>query len=642
MNAYVLRLVIVSTGLSVGLGAACTPSSGTTVGNPGIGGGVVSGTGGGSVSGTGGNTSSGSGGAASGGTGGGTTSGTGGKATTGGTGGTRAGTGGSASTGSGGGGVPGTGGATTTGSTGGAAPATSGTPLIGGVAFSTPSQSFKAQLAVSMTTAIAGAEIRYTVDGTLPTATSKLSAGTALIVTATTQLRAQAFVAGTASGLVSTAIYIARTFDLTSKLPIVIVDGYGKGQPTDKNVYKDAAVMIFEPVGGSASLTSLPTIATRAGYHIRGQSSASFPQKPYKLELWDNANADSKYAVLGMPADADWALIAPYYDRALIRNPFVYTLGKDMGMEAPRAQYAEVYVNYAARALGDADYQGIYWLTETIKNSGHRTNLKELETTDTTLPAISGGYIFKFDQAAAEEPKLVCTGSNPISTGIGTGSGAKGTCWSDLEVVDPDPLGAEQKAWLTTYIQTFHNALHATPIGDYAASIDVPSFVDYLIVNEVTRNVDAYVRSAYFFKDRDGKLKGGPLWDYNFALAVGGSTSIDPKGGWQYQGTRNINNWFPKLSGDAAFMAQVKTRYKALRTNLLSQASIDQRINMLIAPLDAAAVARDYAKWPVSTVLPGGHSGIVYGPSVATWDGQVQAMRDFITARLAWMDTQLQ
>jgi hypothetical protein len=535
------------------------------------------------------------------------------------------------------GGAPGSG-------AGGAAGAAAKATLLGAVAFSVPSQSFKTSLSVGMSTTVSGAEIRYTTDGTLPTASSMLYGGTALSLTATTQLRAQPFMGGTAAGAVSTAIYIARTFDLTSKVAIVIVDGYGKGQPTDKEVYKDAAVMIWEPVGGMASLTSLPTVATRAGYHIRGQSSASFPQKPYKLELRDNADNDAKYAVLGMPADADWALIAPYYDRALIRNPFVYTLGKDMGMEAPRTAYAEVYINYAARALGDTDYQGIYWVTETIKNNAHRTNLQELQPTDTTPPNVSGGYIFKFDQAAAEEPKLVCTGSNPISGGFGMMTGG-GTCWTDLEVIDPDPLGPEQKAWLTQYIQTFHNALHATPIGDYAASIDVASFVDYLIVNELTRNVDSYVRSAYFHKDREGKLKGGPLWDYNFSLAVGGSGTIAPApamNGWQFQGSRNVNNWFPKLGADAAFMAQVKTRYKALRGNLLSQASIDQRIAMLTAPLDAAAVARDFAKWPVSTVLPGGHSGIVYGPSVATWEGQVEAMRTFITARLAWMDMQLQ
>jgi len=164
-------------------------------------------------------------------------------------------------------------------------------------------------------------------------------------------------------------------------------------------------------------------------------------------------------------------------------------------------------------------------------------------------------------------------------------------------------------------------------------------------VNELTRNVDAYVRSAYYHKDREGKLKAGPLWDYNFSLAVGGQGTIAPApatNGFQFQGTRNVNNWYPKLTADPNFMSQVKARYKELRGTFLSQASIDARVTTLTGVLDAAAVARDYAKWPVGTVLPNGHSGIVYGPSVATWDGQVAAMKTFLMQRLAWMDTQLQ
>ncbi len=519
------------------------------------------------------------------------------------------------------------------------APAAATPTLIGAVTFSTPSQSFKGSLSVSMSTSVAGAEIRYTTDGTLPTVSSTLYASTPLALSATTQLRAQAFVGGMPSGALSTALYIARTFELSSDLPIVLVDGYGQGKPSDKDVYKDAAVMVFEPSGGMATVSALPNVATRAGYHVRGQSSANFPQTPYKLELWDNANKDADYPLLGMPADSDWALIPPYYDRALVRNPFVYTLGKELGMEAPRTQYAEVYLNYAARAMSDADYQGIYWFSETIKNNGVRTNLKQLKETDTQLPQISGGYIFKFDQAASEEPKLLCTGSEPISGGLGGGGGGRtGTCWVDLEVVDPDPLNAEQKAWLTQYVQQLHNALHATPIGDYAQFIDVASFVDYLLVSELTRNVDAYVRSAYFFKDRDGKLKGGPLWDYNFALGVGGAGTIDPAGGWQHAGSRNVNNWFPKLAADPAFITQVKARWATLRQGLMSQSALDQRITDLAKPL-TNAIVRDYAKWPVSSVMK--NTGIVRGPTVTTWAEQVQAMRTFVSARATWMDSQL-
>jgi hypothetical protein len=520
--------------------------------------------------------------------------------------------------------------------------------LIGDVVFSTPSQTFRDSIAVEMSTAISGAEIRYSTDGSLPTTAHTLYAGTPVALTATTQLRAMPFVAGTAAGAVSTALYIARTFDFTSDLPIVVVDGYGAGKPEDKDTYLDAAVMLFEVSGGMASIAALPNVATRAGYHVRGQSSANFPQTPYKLELWDNASADADYPVLGMPSDSDWALIPPYYDRALIRNPFVYTLGREMGLEAPRTAYAEVYLNYENRPLADTDYQGIYWVSETIKNAEVRTNLKQLDEMDTTEPKISGGYIFKFDQAAAEMPELVCTGSDPISGGFGQmPGGGGGTCWVDLEVIDPDPLNAESATWLTGYVQTLHDSLHATPIGDYAQFIDVPSFVDYLIVNELTRNVDAYVRSAYYHKQRAdsadpavGKLKAGPLWDYNFALAVGGSGTIDPMGGWQFEGTRNVNGWYPKLTSDPNFMALVKSRWAELRQNLFSDASLDARITMLAQPL-TNAVVRDYAKWPVASVYES-ETGFIRGPTAPTWAEQITALRTYVTARLAWMDSQLQ
>jgi hypothetical protein len=217
----------------------------------------------------------------------------------------------------------------------------------------------------------------------------------------------------------------------------------------------------------------------------------------------------------------------------------------------------------------------------------------------------------------------------------------------DLEVIDPEPLNSQEQTWLTGYIQAFHDSLHATPIGDYAQYIDVPSFVDYLILNELTRNVDAYVRSAYYHKQRVdpmdpaiGKLKAGPLWDYNFSLAVGGSGTVDPMGGWQFEGTRNVNNWYPKLTADPNFMNLVKARWAALRQNLFSNASLDARITMLAAPL-TNAVVRDFAKWPVSTVYPNS-MGFVRGPTVPTWAEQIQALRTYVTARTAWMDSQLQ
>jgi hypothetical protein len=499
------------------------------------------------------------------------------------------------------------------------------------VTFSVPSQAFQGQLEVTMTTTAVGVEIRYTTDRTLPTASSQLYSGGPLTISSTTQLRAQTFAGGVPSGAVTTALYIARDFDATSDIPLVIVDGYGQGQPTDQEVWVDAAIMTFEPAGGEAKLSALPTLANRIAYHVRGESSSRFPQKSYRIELRDDADRDVDHPVLGMPAESDWALVAPYYDRALLRNPFIYSLGSDMGLEAPRVRYAEVYINYENRPVTSSDYAGIYFVTETVKNATNRLNLSQLRPQDTLLPAISGGYIIKFEVGVAQPPTITCTGSRPLS-----GSGG-GTCFSDLELVDPDPPTPEQQGWVTGYIQQFHDSLHTTPMGDYASAIDLPSFVDYFIVNELSRNLDEFTRSAYFHKDRDGKLTAGPLWDYNFSMDCGRASNRPPEG-WQYGLRRTGNDWFPMLVTDPAFMAAVVTRWQELRQGLLSTAGIEQRIAAVSAPL-ANAVERDFARWPVSVVYASGQTFL--GPTAATWGGQVQAIRDWLLKRMAWMDTQL-
>ena len=116
--------------------------------------------------------------------------------------------------------------------------------------------------------------------------------------------------------------------------------------------------------------------------------------------------------------------------------------------------------------------------------------------------------------------------------------------------------------------------------------------------------MDAYVRSQYFYKDRDAKISAGPLWDYDLTFDVGGFFDNRNIQGWQHQqsAVRNgVNNtWFQRLLTDPAFTAQVVARWKSLRQGLLSDAQVDARINMLTAGL-ANAAARNFARWPILT-----------------------------------------
>lgn len=554
---------------------------------------------------------------------------------------------------------------------------------------------FEQQVQVTLTATSPTSEVRYTLDGTAPTASSALYTGP-IDITVSTQVRAQAFEGTTPTGSAVGATFIARTFDTTSALPLIVVDGYGGGKPDQKIdgewVTKDAGIVVIEPQNGEASLSLPPTLVTRAGYHVRGQSSASFEKAPYKIEFWDGDNQDIDLPLLGMPPESDWALVGPYEDRALVRHAFVYELGRRMGLAAPRFRFAEVYINQDGGALEASDYEGVYMVVETIKNAQGRLDLKQLDETDTTLPAISGGYIFKFDWSAAQEPLIECTGAPvvqhafgtcptegagqfPAATGVcadagapgggaagfggGFGGGAGGgfgggfagpvstgdgavpappTCWADLEVVDPVPLNVEQETYLTEYVTAFNDAIHQQPIGAYGEYIDVASFIDTLIINEFTRNGDAYTRSVYFHKERDQKITAGPLWDFNLIMAGGGTLFCnDNPVGWAHEFRNGSNDWFQQLIADPAFASQVSARWNALRNDLLSQASLEALLAEIAAPL-APAIEREFTRWPVCQVS----QGIFAVPEGDTWEEQLQVMRDFMLARGTWIDSQWQ
>lgn len=512
--------------------------------------------------------------------------------------------------------------------TGGAEPGpdgSGGSTLISGqqdVTFSPPSGTFQGSVAVTLTSNRDSAEIRYTTDGTAVTAASAVYSGAPLSFTEATELRAQVFVAGAPVGEEVMAWYIARDFDLSVDLPVMVLDSYGA--PAPDREYVNAAFMIFETKG--TNLADSPTVASRAGYHLRGQSSASFEKPPYRVELRDGNDDDLDHPLVGMPADSDWVLRGPFADKALIRDAFFYGLGADMGMAAPRFAHVELYRNVGEGPLSQDDYLGVYLLVETIKNTKNRLDLSQLEETDTAPEDLSGGYIFKFEWMAAEEPTLPCEGTN---------------CWNDLEVYDPLPLAPAQADWLGGHLREFVDVLYSSNFADaatgYQAYIDADSFVDQIIVNELGREMDSYIRSAYFHKDRDGKIVAGPLWDYNLSLDCGGFFDNRLPEGFQYEQERDpvANDWMGRLLEDPAFQARLNSRWQELRTTLLSDSALAARVDALTAPLPEAA-QRNFVRWPNLTTEM---IGFFYTPTDATWQGQVQAVRNFLVARTAWLDT---
>lgn len=498
--------------------------------------------------------------------------------------------------------------------------------LAGDIVFSRPAGTFQGRVSVTLATGVAGAQIRCTTDGTAPTSTSP-TCDRPIELTRSTEIRAQAFINGTATGEPGSAQYVATAVTTSHDLPVLVLDSYGKGAATDED--KGVALVELAP-GSGATLAGTATLATRAAFRLRGNSSRFFDKIPYRLELRGNDDDGADLPLLGMPADDDWVLRGPFSDKSLVREALVYDLAREMGLAAPRYEFVEVYVNTDAQPVSQADYQGVYMAVETIKDGPQRLDIARLKKSHTALPEITGGYIFSVEWKAAEEPLLQCTGSS--------------TCWRDIELRRPDEPQPEQLQWISQYLSQFQQVLDGPrwtdPAAGYPAWIDVDSFVDHMIINELSRNMDGYVRSTYFYKDRGGPITAGPVWDFDLTFGVGGYLSNEQTTGWQYdqvaQRQPAAQSWYPRLISDPAFASRVRARWQELRQGLLSDAQLTARVNALAAPLANAAV-RNFQRYPAN--LTSRMVGPFVTTTTSTWQGQLTDLQTWMLQRAHWLDS---
>jgi hypothetical protein len=489
-----------------------------------------------------------------------------------------------------------------------------------------PSGTFQGRVSVQLRTTITDTTVRYTTDGMVPTASSAVYSEP-LTFTTTTQVRAQAYRDGKATGAPGSARYVARTFDATHDLPLVVMDAYGQGNP--RHSYHDVSFMVMGGSPGSITRPSqLPEIATRASFRL-ADSLADNTKAPYRIELRDNRDDPAGYPVLGMPADSDWNLVGPFQDKTLVRDAFALSLARDLGLRAPRFAFVELYLNLDQQPLAADDYQGVYLLVETIKVSPERVNIQKLTARDITEPAITGGYLVRFNLMEAKLPVLRCARE------------ADQPCWYDLELVAPTDPQPQQHAWITDYVQKFHAAVRSAdssdPLTGYPAYISVDSFVDYLICSELSRQGNAYVRDTYFSKDRGGKLVAGPVAGSALGYGALPMPADSAVRGWQYQSPigGGATGWYQELMRDPAFRARFTSRWNTLRRGMLSDSALKSRMEMLATQLNNAA-QRNFQKWPnLTTANVAGFETQV----TKTWQDQLLLMRTFLIDRAAWLDS---
>lgn len=241
----------------------------------------------------------------------------------------------------------------------------------------------------------------------------------------------------------------------------------------------------------------------RIGIELRGSSSQESPKKNYGFttRMADDVT-NNNVSLLGMPEENDWILGGMVFDTAFIRDYFCHNLYRQLGNYGSRAAYCEVIVNNV--------YMGLYILQEKLKADDNRIDVIKIGKNDNSFPSLTGGYISKADKR---------TGGDPLAWRMYSFQN------SEVEYIHELPKPEDATSQQTDYISgeffrlesTAHNN-DVSVVNGYPALIDIPSFIDFMIVNEFASNPDAYQYSTFFHKDRNGKLRAGPVWDLDLSF----------------------------------------------------------------------------------------------------------------------------
>ena len=427
--------------------------------------------------------------------------------------------------------------------------------------------------------------------------------------------------------------FVAPVTFYTSTLPIVVLNTDGVEIPDEPKIHATMGI-IYNGDGNTNSISDpFNEFYGEIGIERRGSSSNGFPMKSYGLETWGPDSSNYNASIFDFPSDNDWILYAPYTDKSLIRNVLTYHIGNQMGNYSPRTKLCEVVLN--------DEYIGVYVFMERIKVNPGRVNINPVLPQDTLENELTGGYIVKIDKTTAGG---IIAWTSPYT------ASAPSTNAIRYQLHDPEitEINPSQLSYIEDYITAWEDTLSGVnfsdPINGFRKFIDVQSFIDFMLVNELSKNVDGYRISTFLHKQRfseGGKLVAGPLWDFNLGwgnanYCYGGDTT-----GWEIDFNNycagGLDNpfWWKRMLQDSVYADEVNCRWFSLRNGVLSNEYLLNYIDSLAAILEIPA-SRNYNKWPIlgTYVWPNNFIG-------QTYQEEIDYMKSWTVGRLNWMDNNM-
>lgn len=389
-------------------------------------------------------------------------------------------------------------------------------------------------------------------------------------------------------------------------IPVVYFNTASGVNVANKENWEDATIRIVDPRG---VLGMEETDVLTKG---RGNSTWNFKAKqPYALKF------EKRTSVMGMPKHKRWILMANYRDRTMIRNAVAFEIANRTGLAwTPRVEFAELVMN--------GKHKGNYMVTEQVRVDENRVNVVEMEKTDNSGEALTGGYLLEVDQWDDEQ--------NMFKSLCMENKWGNNSCTIMLKFPDPEDCTTEQFSYIKDYIWTIErlmmNGDFQTIYDDY---IDMDSFIDFFFIQELTGNKEPWrgPYSSFMYKDRGGKLYAGPVWDFDFTTFMWHLNCNAEK----FYNEKSA--WYKYFLKDPIFRKRMKERWGELKEGF---STIPDYIDELVEYLSKSAV-KNVAMFSPGTDADLG--GLMNGDETLPYDEAISSMKLYYETKFNWIDGQL-
>lgn len=342
---------------------------------------------------------------------------------------------------------------------------------------------------------------------------------------------------------------------LDTGLPVIKIDTHNGQAVTGREKYITADIEIIDPDDNRNNLKSSVEIRGR------GNTTWNAPKKPYRLKFFE------KTALFGYEKAKSWVLLANYQDTTLMLNTVAFELGRRFDLPfTPHAVHAEVVLN--------GRYEGSYAVTEQVQTGRGRVDIRD------------NGFFVELDSNYDEDPKF----RTPLL---------------ELPVMIKHPEGRDD---------TGHDAVRGAlteleaalfsgsfPEGGYRDLIDMDTLVDYIMVNEITRNVDIQLpHSVYLYREagEGAKIKPGPLWDFDYGFDYDDEGAYFNNVSGMYRDTKFREGpgekFFGRFFEDPRFRTKYKERWNEKYSDI---AGMEMFIDKMAALLEKSARANAKVWW---------------------------------------------